>query len=292
MLSHKAKFTTIVILLTFITLAPQAHAQEPEEAEVAPTVNLGEAKQLARDGDFEGAEEVLSRQQVEFPDDPRLLLLHGEVLLTLKEFAEAQTVLAHGVAVAPEMPRLNFQLAGALTALGDTSAAIEAFGREIGINEDPQIRHLAHMNRYLMYSDAESWDQAAGELEAVLEINASDSQIYGDLATLYLQADRLEDCSRTLARGLESGFQSAQHYYSLGARHYNDGQYETAAKAFFIALEIQPAMARAERSLAQALGKLERTEEMTRHLKRYLELAPDAPDAEEVVKKIEAAAGS
>ena len=44
--------------------------------------------------------------------------------------------------------------------------------------------------------------------------------------------------------------------------------------------------------LAAALEKLGQTEEMVAHLKRYLELAPDAPDAADVARLIEAAEGS
>jgi hypothetical protein len=41
-------------------------------------------------------------------------------------------------------------------------------------------------------------------------------------------------------------------------------------------------MAEAERSLAATLSKLERNGEAREHLVRYLELRPDAPDADEV----------
>ena len=57
--------------------------------------------------------------------------------------------------------------------------------------------------------------------------------------------------------------------------------------AFRTALEIDPALARAERSLAACLEGQGRTTEAIRHLERYLELAPDASDAENVAQKIE-----
>jgi tetratricopeptide (TPR) repeat protein len=305
MSSNKAVIAIILTLFSIIVCNSAVRAQETEtpgtaviettgaetEIEAAPSANLTDANQCLIDGDLDGAATALAVLQDEFPDDPRLLLMYGEVLLALRNIDTAAEVLGHGVEIAPELPRMHFQLAGALASQGKVLPAIEAFGVELELNQDPQIRHLAHMNRYLLYSTKEKWNEAASELEAALEINAEDAKVYGDLATLYLQAGRLDDCSKTLAQGLESGFQSAQHYYSLGARQYNEDQHEAAVKAFTIALEIQPSLAAAERSLAAALEKMGRADEMNEHLQRYLELAPDAPDAVEVARKIEAATG-
>ena len=57
------------------------------------------------------------------------------------------------------------------------------------------------------------------------------------------------------------------------------------------ALEIEPTLASAERSLAAALEKLGRDDEAVEHLRRYLELAPDAWDAETVRKQLKAHEG-
>ncbi len=51
-------------------------------------------------------------------------------------------------------------------------------------------------------------------------------------------------------------------------------------------LVIEPTHARAERSLAATLEKLGEEEEALEHWARYLELAPQAADADEVAQKL------
>jgi regulator of sirC expression with transglutaminase-like and TPR domain len=67
--------------------------------------------------------------------------------------------------------------------------------------------------------------------------------------------------------------------------------FEEAAEAFENALKIAPQKAEAVRSLAASLEKLGQEREAVRHLKRYLELRPTAPDREQIELQIETASG-
>jgi len=72
---------------------------------------------------------------------------------------------------------------------------------------------------------------------------------------------------------------------------YREGRHEDAVGAFEQAIDIDPKLARAERSLGAALEKLGRKDEAVTHFRRYLDLAPDASDADRVKAQIEAAGG-
>ena len=65
--------------------------------------------------------------------------------------------------------------------------------------------------------------------------------------------------------------------------------YDDAVTMLGEAIAVDPTMAEAERSLAAALEQLGRQSEAAEHLRRYLELRPDAPDAEAVSDRIRAA---
>ena len=158
-------------------------------------------------------------------------------------------------------------------------------------SQGPEQARLAreHYHRGVSLMTAESWDEAAAELERLVELQPARAEVYGDLATIYLQAGRVEQAAGALDRGSQAGFLSGQHYYSLGARLYRDEDYEGARRALEQALQIDPDMARAERSLGAALQRLDRLDEAVVHLRRYLELAPDAPDADRVAEQIRAA---
>ena len=174
-------------------------------------------------------------------------------------------------------------------AAGDVEGALVTFGRELEHSDDAEVIALTRLNRAMLFQQNRQWLDAAQELESLLEVQPERSDAFGDLATLYLQAGRVDAAAATLERGKAAGFLSGQHYYSLGARLYKDEQFDDAVKALQAALAIDPELARAELSLGAALQKLERKQEAIEHLERYLELSPDAADAAKIARQIEAA---
>jgi tetratricopeptide (TPR) repeat protein len=248
--------------------------------------DLSGASEQIRSGDYQEAERILASLQSEFPDDPALLLMRGEVLLALGRPAEAAELLRHGTEIDSQLPRMNFQLGTALASTGRAAEALEAFSRELEVNPDEDVQVLSRLNRSMLLQRGRDWVAAARELEAVLDLQPEREQVYGDLASLYIQAGETEAAMRTLERGEKAGFSSARHYYSLGARLYNSEKLEDAVVMLQQALEVDPGLAEAERTLAAALEKLGREEEARAHLRRYVELRPDAPDASEASRHL------
>lgn len=262
------------------------HQPAQEAIEQAQRADLSEANALVAESDYAGAESLLAGLQQEYPDDPALLLLRGELLLALGRAEEARTVLTHGAEVDPSRPRMNFQLGTALASTGQRQAALAAFAGELEVNQDKAVRTLAHLNRSLLFQQERKWMYAVAELEAVLEIQPSRTEIYGDLISLYIQSGKIDKAMEAMERGAGAGFASSSHYYSLGARLYRDERYEDAIEMLTRAVELDPSLALAERSLAAALEKLGRGAEADDHLRRYLELNPEAPDAAAVTEKL------
>ena len=294
----------LFVLAVLSALAPIAAAQEdappPEQGAEAASVeaeppappagpDLSPALEKIRAGAYEDADELLAALEAEHPDDPALLLMRGEVLLALGRADAAQRVLERGVAIDSQRPRLHFQLGTALASTGAADQALEQFALEIEANPDPAVQTLARLNRSMLLQQARRWSAAAAELEAVLTTEPDRIKVYGDLASLYLQAGDIPAAVDALERGKAAGFDSAPHVYSLGARLYNSKRYEDAVAVFGDALRVDPDMAEAERSLAAALERLGREDEARAHLRRYLELRPDAPDAAAVAERLEAA---
>ena len=94
-----------------------------------------------------------------------------------------------------------------------------------------------------------------------------------------------------LVRGMAAGFRSGQHFYSVGARFFDDERFEDSIAAFAKAIEVDPKLASAERSLAASLDKLGRNDEALSHLGRYLALEPEADDAGQIAERLRAAGG-
>jgi len=272
--------------------APAPTEAGPIEADPVDRADLTEVNELVLEGAYAEAEAMLAAMQEEFPDDARVLMMRGEVLLALGRMDDALPVLRRCVEIDPERPRLNFQLATALQAVGDRPGAVEAFGREIELNDDPKIKVMAHLNRYVLREQEKDWSGAVDELEAVLVLDPTRVEVYGEIASIHLKAGRLDDASARLKAGMDAGFRSARHMYSLGARYLKEKAYAPAAEAFGTALEIDPSFADAERNFAVALDQLGRGDEAVQHFRRYLELRPDAPDSQQIAEWIREAGGS
>jgi tetratricopeptide (TPR) repeat protein len=263
----------------------------PEESVDAVEDELREeiraAKELVREANYADAVPALAKLVEARPDDVELVSLYGEVLLAKGSADQAVPVLENAIGLAPEQPRLHFQLAAARLAIGELDGALEAFGEEIAVNEDTEVRRMAHLNRFILHRNKKQWAEAAVDLEAAIAIKEESPQVYADLSDLYLQAREPDKAMDALRRGEERGFKSAALYFNIGAWLYNEKKYAEAMAAFEKTIEISPEMATAHRGIASSLVQLDRTSDAVPHYRRYLELRPDAEDADEIRQTIE-----
>ncbi len=173
--------------------------QAPPPEPLGPDLSEAYAKVKAQE--YAGAEAILARLQPEFPDDERLLALRGELLVALSRIDEAIPILQKVAGIAPERPRVHFQLGTALASSGDKAGAIEAFGKELEHSKEPQVRLLAHMNRSMLYQQQRLWSEAAVELESALDLDPSRLQAWADLITLLLAVGDLDGALSALQKG-------------------------------------------------------------------------------------------
>ena len=293
---------TLFLLFGLLLVALPASAQKvdpltgqvveqapPPEPEAPVTADLTEANELVRKQKFPEAEALLAEMQAEFPDDARLLTMRGELLVALGKPKEAIPLLQRVTELEPERDRVRFQLGSALASTGDSEGAIEAFGGELEVSKDPQVRVLSHLNRSMLFQQKRSWKEAADELASAMELDPSRGQGWTDLASLRLEAEDLDAAIAALEKGAAAGYESASHYYSVGARLVKAERYDQAIPLFEKVLAIDAKHARAVRSLAASLDETGKKSEATNQWKRYLELAPKANDAEQVRRRLASA---
>ena len=262
-------------------------APEPEpEAPVA--ADLTKANELVRKQKYAEAETLLAELQLEFPEDDRLLTMRGELLVALGKPKEAIPILTKVTELAPERDRVRFQLGSALASTGDPEAALEAFGGELDVSKDPQVRILSHLNRSALFQQKRAWSDAAAELTSALELDPSQKRGWTDLSSLRLEADDLEGAVAALEKAASFGYESVSHYYSVGARFFKEESYDRAISYFEKVLEIDKNHSRAVRSMAASLEESGNSSASIAQWKRYLELAPDADDADSVRQRIAA----
>jgi tetratricopeptide (TPR) repeat protein len=262
-------------------------ATAAEAAPAKPQADLSAVNDLVRSGAYAEAETKLAALQEEFPHDPRLLLMRGEVLLALNRPDDALPLLEKTIELDPERPRANFQLASVLAARGRADEALEAFGREVAVNDEPAVVVMARLNRAMLYQEKKAWGEAARELEAVVELEPGRLEAWGDLAALYQRAGELDAAADALTRGADAGFRSAKHCASLAVAYHEKGNYERAIQMFQASLLVQPDDPTTLKNLAASLQQAGRTAEAAKRLEDYLRVRPNAPDAAEIAGRIE-----
>lgn len=278
-------------LLASFTIASGVVAQDQGTAPPS-NVDLGPARSLIRDGKLDEAHDALQGLRADHPEDPSLLLMLGEVLLAQGKPADAAPVLRKAQDLDPTRDRVSFQLGTALAATGDGAGALSAFERELQVSQNPDVLAMCRLNRSLLMQQSGRWMEAAEELEYALQFRPDRPEIYADLATAYLQAGKPDAATGALDRGADYGLSSAPHRYSVGAALYRAERYPDAVTQFRAAVEADPDLAEAHRSLGAALDKAGRPTEAAAELERYLELRPSAPDADKVKAEIRRLKGS
>ena len=104
------------------------------------------------------------------------------------------------------------------------------------------------------------------------------------MARQFLQKDNLTEGSLSISRIVESieDLLEGNDFLVL----FINGFPDYSVGAFAQALELNPNAAAIEKSLGGTMEKLGRNADAAAHFQRYLELAPDAPDAKEMKKHI------
>lgn len=277
---------------TSLAQSPSPPPPPPPAAAAPARADLTAARELVKAAKYDEADKALTELQATFPDDPSLLLLRGEILNTTGHPDQAVPLLRHAAEVAPAKKRVHFQLGTALSTTGDAVGALAAFGKELEVNPDPKIAVMSRLNRTILFEKNRQFDEAAAEMERVLEAEPDRKDAYGDLAGLYLDAGKPAEAARTVERAEAAGLQSARLHFRMGVAYFKLKDFDKAATSFDRTLEIQPELAAAELNLAQALDQLGRKTEADAHFRRYLELEPKAPEAAEIRKRLQASPAS
>ena len=135
------------------------------------------------------------------------------------------------------------------------------------------------VNRAAALDQAERNDELEQALRDVLAADPANVQATSRLVTLLIRSGRREDALELLEGSTGGDTTIAAALFNVAVNFYNDDDLETAERAARKAVEIDPDLAEVHRLLARIhLGKDEKAEAIA-EIEKYLELAPDAPDA-------------
>jgi tetratricopeptide (TPR) repeat protein len=241
-----------------------------------------EALRLAGDGNLAESIPFFEEAIEEEPADAERLATMAKVLYQMGNYEEAETRAAAAVEMNPTDVDGRMVLYSIRMAQGDLDGARASLeeARAIAPGDVKVLRQLA-----LVANESGNTDDAIAAWEAVTEVDPQDTEAWMTLGDLYAATGDSARSQQAYQRVVELDPSNAhQIFYNLGALIMNrdsrsDADTQQAIAAFRKAVEIKPDYAQAYKQLAFALLGVGDKAGAAEALEKYVEYAPDAPDA-------------
>ena len=120
------------------------------------------------------------------------------------------------------------------------------------------------------------WNDSVSLWQRAASVDPASSFAHNNLAYAFERAGRGEDAARERRLGANA---PAAAYHARGEESYVKGDFASAARYFYLATELQPALPATQNDLGLALCRLGRVEEGVKHFEFALKLKPDFADA-------------
>ncbi len=228
-------------------------------------------------------DDLLSRQ----PDNAALWYVKGFALVKSGRSAEAEQPLRRAVELDPELQGAWGLLGEVLAEMKRYDEAVEALQKELAITTDPRQKALFQFALGQALLELDRPAEAIEPLAAAHQVLPDDQQVALQLADAYIRAGREQEADALISGGL-APHDAAVLHYNLAANLLRKKQYEEAIPHLEKAFSLDPKMVQALPYEAQAWLSLGNPEKAIDCYERYLAAAPDAPDAADVKKIIDA----
>jgi len=276
----------------------------------------------AEKGGGPSAEEIAAKKKVEErrrKKEKKIQTFDSAVQYARKgQHENAVSAFQDFLATEPDNEQAHYELGKSQMEIGNTEAALAEFRKTLELNPD---FNGAHFRLGLLFARAGRMGEAEAEFRGELERNPEDPSLLYNLGISLYEQKKFDDAIEWLDRAAESDpdngrifWMLAKIYESRGdgmkanaqyekfamanpdkapAAFYNIGQdafkkrnREEAAVAFRKALELDPEYAEAHLQLGYCLVGMAEFDNAVRHLRKFLELEPNSPQAKQIRETI------
>lgn len=238
---------------------------------------LRDAAQFANEGRHAESLAALDALVAAGHDTADVQFLRGRNLYGLGRADDAVGALERCLELEPARPRANELLGAIAHEAGDAARAADYYGRELEIRPGDSALALARAKLLLGAGRA---DEGIEALRGITENDPTATDAYAQLAMALLDAGR-EDDARGVLEHLETvASPSVDLWYDLGATFANADRPAQALAAFERALSIDPTHPGSLREAGRSSLGTGDMEGAAERFRRYLEVAPAAPDAD------------
>jgi tetratricopeptide (TPR) repeat protein len=275
-----------------LVVTSQAYQKELKQ-QIAVVEAKGALKKIAElyeQRDMEGVLAEADRLLAEKPELGQALYMRGVALWQLGRPAEAVEALREALVVIPEQPGIRGALGQALM---EQAEEVEKSGDEAGAR--PLYAEAAEFFKRDFESDPDATASVinraaaldrAGETEAleeallqVLEVQPDNISVYFRLASVYTERGEADKALEILDRMPVKDKSAAPAVFNVAVRLYNEDDLDGAGFAAGKALEIDPTLAAAHQLMSRVYLDRNDTQAAIAEIEKFLELAPDDPDA-------------
>lgn len=261
-----------------LVLADKAALKEAEGQ-----ILLARVVQALESGDKEQAGAIVRELLEVSPDDPTGLTLEAYLLAENGDLQAAETSLKHALEVNPDFPDAQFQL-GVIYRDSDRKDEAVTMLTKVTDGAGPDsLKARAWIHKGEMQRDAGDLEQAIDSFSVAADLSWELSAVLAsEIAALYTRIGDESKAEEWLEKSGGVAADDPSILYNIAVARFNEKDWELAADGFRKVIAVNTDFADAYRNLGYCLLNLGDSEEAVVNLKKYLELAPDAPDAAQI----------
>ncbi len=247
-----------------------------------PLLGSGQIVQLVQEGQLDKARGEIDRALSTDPTNAPMLYLRAYVEMQGGNVDAALTASDALLAADPGFTGAHLLRGTLLEKKKDVNGALAEYRKEAEAATDTNVQRDAWV-RIAMLTKAEGRnDESLAALRKIVEIDPTNVVAYSQLIDHYTETGDVEQLSSLLEGAPEDVRNDPTVHFNLGAALYNKGQAARAAQEFEKAIELKPDFADAYRHLAYCKVTLNDFAGAVAAGKKFLELAPEAPEAAEM----------
>jgi tetratricopeptide (TPR) repeat protein len=162
---------------------------------------------------------------------------------------------------------------------------IEEWKKAVALFEKP--RYLKNLG--VVYIEVGKYQEAAWQLEKILNKDPNDHLTHSDLGKVYVALGRYEEAKHQLQKAIELQPQNPIYYENLGLFFMNLKSYEESKEVFQKALQVDSSYVPNYKNLGFAYAHSGENKEAIRYLELYLKYEPKAKDRnyiQELIKQL------
>ena len=261
-----------------LVLADKAVLKEAEGQ-----ILLARVVQALESGDKEKAFGIVRELLEGSPDDPTGLTLEAYLLAENGDLKAAEASLMHALKVDPDFSDAQFQL-GVIYRDSDRKDEAVALFTKVTEGAGPDdLKARAWIHKGEVQRDAGDLEQAIDSFSVAADLSLEMSAVLAsEIAGLYSRIGQEDKAEEWLAKSGGAAADDPSILYNIAVARFNAKDWELAADGFRKVIAVDAGFSDAYRNLGYCLLNLSDSEGAVANLEKYLELAPDAPDAGQV----------